>query len=274
MRNILILLLLATGLMAPGLLTPGPQVLAQPNLEYTYPVSASICCLEKSGDKYFTMNVSGKQCLIYNLDHTLYKTVNLVVPDGYFLYNIQFVSEHIFNLDDKIEFSYTYSKYNLTETSYYYSYETRVINENGMQILNIPGAGHTEILETENEGRKFLVYVYDFFQIPSTTQTKVYSLPEEEELLKAGPIQHRHQFGNPYPNPSRGMVNIPVKLPPDVEEGELVLYNLHGQEVTRYFVKGDEDLVILPGGMLIPGTYIYKIKSGKGESKGKRISIL
>ena len=261
MRYLMILSLLASGLI----------IQAQPSLEYTYPVSASICTLEKSGDKYFTMDVSGKQCQIYNLDHSLYRTINLEVPDDYYLYNIQFMTEHTFNTDDLIEFAYIYSKYNLTETSYYYSYETRVINESGVEILKIPGAGHTEILDTETNGRKLLVYVYDFFQSPVSTQTKIYSLPEEP--LKAGPIQHRYQPGNPYPNPSGGMVNIPVQLPPDVEAGELVLYNIHGQEVIRQAVDGDEDLVILPGGTLIPGTYVYKLKTGKGESKGSKITI-
>jgi len=30
--------------------------------------------------------------------------------------------------------------------------------ENGVEILKIPGAGHTDILETENNGRKFLLF--------------------------------------------------------------------------------------------------------------------
>jgi hypothetical protein len=246
---------------------------AQPILENTYPVSTSICCLEKSGDKYFTMDVTGKQCQIYNLDHSIYKTIALEVPADYYLYNIQFLTEHTFNSDDLIEFAYIYSKYNASETSYYYSYETRVINENGVEILKIPGAGHTDILETENNGRKFLAYVYDFFQIPTTTQTKVYSLPEVQEPLKAGPIRNQYRLGNPYPNPSGGMINIPVKLPPDAGAGELILYNMHGQEVMRQEVDGEEEMIILPGGTLIPGTYVYKVQTGKGESKGKKINI-
>jgi hypothetical protein len=245
--------------------------MAQPGFEHSYGISTSICHLEKSGDKYFAMDVSGKKCMIYNMDHTLYRTIDLPVPTDYYLYNIQFVSEHTFNKDDLIEFVYIYSKYNPTETSYYYSYETRVINENGVEILWIPGAGHTEILDTENDGRKFLLYVYDFSQVPATTQTQVYSLPEDP--LKSGPIQNRYKTGNPWPNPSRGMINIPVKLPPGKEKGWLILYNIHGMEVMRHEVNGDEELVVLPGGLLIPGTYLYKVKSGQGESKGRKISI-
>ncbi len=242
--------------------------------EYTYPISTSICQLEKSGDKYFAMDVAGNQCKIYNMDHSVYRTINLNVPADYYLYNIQYVSEHTFNQDDLIEFVYIYSKYNPTETSYYYSYETRVVNENGVELLKVTGAGHTEILETQDNGRKLLVYVYDFYQVPATTQTQVYPLPDPPVgLLKSGPIQQGRRLGNPWPNPSAGMINIPVKLPPDAEPGELVLYNIHGQEVMRQAVDGEEELVILPGGVLIPGTYVYKLKSGKGESEGKKITI-
>jgi hypothetical protein len=256
------------------LLILATAIAAQPVQENTYPISASICKLEKSGEKYFAMDVTNKQCKIYNMDHTPYRTVNLAVPEGYYMYNIQHVSEHTFNQDDLIEFVYIYSKYNPTETSYYYSYETRVINENGVELLNIPGAGHTEIFETEENGRKLLVYVYDFYQIPAVTQTMVYSLPDPpDDPLKSGPIQHKHRPGNPWPNPSGGAVNIPVKIPPGEEPGELILYNIHGQEVMRQAINDEQEIIILPGGVLIPGTYVYKLKTGKEESQGKKIMI-
>ncbi|MFC2112251.1 T9SS type A sorting domain-containing protein [Bacteroidota bacterium] len=262
------------------LLAVGMAVHAQPSLEHTYPVSVSVCNLEKSGIKYFSMDVTAQQCQIFNIDHTLHKFVSLTVPADYYLYNIQHVSQHLFNQDDLIEFVYIYSKYNATETSYYYSYETVVINESGTVIETIPGAGHTEIKVAEDSSRKFLVYVYDFFQIPATTQTMVYSLPDPPDppdppvqTTKSGGIRNQHRLGNPWPNPSGGIVNIPVHLPPDVESGELVLYNIYGQEVMRKYVEGDEELLILPGGVLIPGTYLYKLQHRKGESQGKKITI-
>jgi hypothetical protein len=253
------------------LLAPGTGLKAQPVLEFTYPISASICNLEVLGDKYFAMDVTNKQCWIYNMDHSAYKAISLTVPADYYMYNIQYVSQHTFNSDDLIEFVYIYSKYNPTENSYYYTYETRVINENGVELLKIPGAGYTEILETETGSRKFLVYVYDFYQVPATTQTRVYSLPDEP--MKSGPIQQQRHLGNPWPNPSRGAINIPVHIPPDAGPGELILYNIYGQEVMRQAVNGDQEFIILPGGVLIPGTYVIKLKSEQGETQGNKITI-
>jgi hypothetical protein len=257
--------------LAVASLISGQKSSAQPVLEHTYPVSATICNLEESGDKYFAMDVANRYCRIYNMDHSPYRSISLTVPEGYYLYDIQHVSEHMFNQDDLIEFVYIYSKYNPTETSYYYSYEARVINENGEELLKIPGAGYTEMLEAEYGSRKFLVYVYDFYQVPATTQTMVYSLPDEP--MKSGPIQQQHRLGNPWPNPSRGTLNIPVKIPPGESPGELILYNIHGQEVLRQPVDEEQEFIILPGGLLIPGTYVVKLKSEQGETSGKKITI-
>ena len=257
--------------LAIAFLIAGQKASAQPALEHTYPISATICNLEGSGDKYFAMDVASRYCRIYNMDHSPYRSISLTVPEDYYLYDIQHVSEHIFNQDDLIEFVYIYSKYNPTETSYYYSYETRVINENGEELLKVPGAGYSEILETEDGSRKFLVYVYDFYQIPATTQTMVYSLPDEP--MKSGSIQQQHRLGNPWPNPSHGTLNVPVKIPPGEGPGELILYNIHGQEVFRQPVGEEQEFIILPGGLLIPGTYVVKLKSEQGEGAGKKITI-
>jgi len=69
------------------------------------------------------------------------------------------------------------------------------------------------------------------------------------------------------------MVHIPVKIPPNAGPGDLILYNLHGQEVMRQEVNEEDELLILQEGVLIPGTYVYKIASGKGESEGRKITI-
>ena len=254
------------------MLTAGMALYAQPSLETVYSVSTNICTLEKAGDKYYAMDIANKQCRIYNLDHSLFRTIDLVVPEGYYLFDIQQVTQHIFNQDDLIEFAYIYSMFNQTETSWYYNYETRVINENGTEILKIPGAGHTQVSLTQDGSRKFLVYIYDFYIIPATTQTQVYSLPSTP--LKSG-IVHGSAFRlrNPYPNPASGMINIPVKLPQGVNKGYLQIYNLSGQLIDLREIKKSDEYILIPGGALLPGSYVYNI-SGQGQkSESKKITI-
>jgi hypothetical protein len=67
----------------------GMALFAQPSLETVYSVSTNICRLEKAGDKYYAMDLANKQCRVYNLDHSLYRTINLTVPEGYYLFDIQ-----------------------------------------------------------------------------------------------------------------------------------------------------------------------------------------
>lgn len=259
-------------LLSSLMLMAGMALFAQPSLETVYSVSTNICTLEKAGDKYYAMDLANKQCRVYNLDHSLYRTINLTVPEGYYLFDIQQISQHIFNQDDQIEFAYIYSRFNQTETSWYYDYETRVINENGQEILKIPGAGHTLVIPTQDAGRKFLVYIYDFYVIPATTQTQVYSLPSTP--LKSEAIHgSAYRLRNPYPNPASGMINIPVSLPPGVNKGYLQIYNISGQLIDLREINKTDESILIPGGALLPGSYIYNI-SGKGrKSESKKITV-
>lgn len=254
------------------MLTAGMALSAQLSLETVYPVSTNICTFEKAGDKYYAMDIENKQCRIYNLDHSLFRTIDLSVPEGYYLFDIQQISQHIFNQDDLIEFAYIYSRFNQTETSWYYDYETRVINENGQEILKVPGAGHTLFIPVQDGSRKFLVYIYDFYVIPATTQTQVYSLPTAP--LKSETIQgSAYRLRNPYPNPASGMINIPVSLPEGVNKGYLQIFNVSGQLIDLKEIKKSDKSILIPGGSLLPGSYVYNI-SGQGlKSESKKITV-
>ena len=259
-------------MLTASLLMAGMAMMAQLSLETVYPVSTNICTFEKAGDKYYAMDIDNKQCRIYNMDHSVYRTIDLPVTEGYYLFDIQQISQHIFNQDDLIEFAYIYSKFNPTETSWYYSYETRVINENGTEILKVPGAGHTLVLPTQDGGRKFLVYIYDFYVIPATTQTQVYSLP-------ASPLKSEAVYGsayrlrNPYPNPATGMINIPVQLPPGVNKGYLQIYDVSGQIIDLREINKSDQTILIPGGILLPGNYIYNISGNGQQSESKKITV-
>lgn len=248
---------------------------AQMNLENVYSVSANIIQLEKSGFKYYSMDVPNKQSRIYNMDHSIFKIFNLTVPDGYYLYNIQFVSEYLFNSDDLVELVYTYSKYNETETGYWwYDYETRIVNENGIELLKVPGAGFTDVLETGNNGRKFLVWVYDYSVFPAIIHTNVYSLPDQISSAKA--LSEDSPFigiGNPYPNPTKGLFAVPVFLPDPNTQGILNLYDIKGNLVKSLPVSGSSEIIKIPSGVLMPGTYMLNLNTGSEQSVNKKVII-
>jgi hypothetical protein len=147
-----------------------------------------------------------------------------------------------------------------------------VINENGTEILKMPGAGHTLVIPTEDGGRKFLVYIYDFYVIPATTQTQVYTLPDAP--LKSENIHgSAYRLRNPYPNPASGMINIPVSLPPGINKGYLQIYNVSGQLIDLREIKNTDESIIIPGGSLLPGNYIYNISGDGHKSESIAVTI-
>jgi len=247
---------------------------AQPILDNVYSVSANIAELEKSGYKYYTMDVSLKQCQIYNLDHSVFKTFNLTLPTGYDLYDIQQVSEHLFNDDDLVEIVAISYHYNETETGWwYYTYETIVVNENGQVILKVPGAGHTEVVDLGEDGKKFLVWIYDNSVYPYIIHTNVYDLPEQQsqttksEILAVQP----ELLGNPYPNPASGSFSVPLNH--TGPGGNLNLHNMQGGFIRSFNITGQEKNIMLPAEDLAPGTYIINLQSPCKVSRAKKVVI-
>lgn len=254
------------------LLLTGTNLLSQPVFEKTYSESANICYLESIGQVYYSMDVINKQCLLYTMDHSLIKSISLPTPDGYYLADIQYVSEQLFNSDDLVELVYIYSKYVPTTGSYYYTFETKLINENGNVLETFPGAGFTSVVETIENGKKFLVYEYNYSVIPYKTYTHVYSLPETTTKSAELPAVSL-TLGNPYPNPAKQQINIPIELPEGIASAQLVLINLKGQKVLSYPVRDSDENILLPTRQMDPGTYLYTLQSHGWHSESKKVVI-
>jgi len=250
----------------------GPALIAQPVLEKIYTESANICQLESIGEVYYSMDVISKQCHIYRMDHSLYKSIPIPTLEGYYLSDVQYVSEKLFNSDNLIELVYSYTKYVPTETSYYYTYETKLINENGTILLTIPGAGHTDVIDVPGHGKKFLVYEYNYSVIPYRTYTHVYSLPESATKSVDYTLSAVNP-GNAFPNPASEQVNIPVRLPEGIHSGTLELLDMNGMKMLSHPLTETIENLILPTDQLNPGTYIYQLKSGEWSSSARRIVI-
>jgi hypothetical protein len=245
---------------------------AQPTYEHTFSESANIAFLDKLGEVYYTMDVISKQCLIYDMDHTLLKSIALPTPEGYYLSDIQYLSENLFNQDDLVELVYIYSKYVPTDFSYYYTFETRLINENGVDLLTLPsGSGFTTVIETPSSGKKFLVYDYDYSVIPYRTSTNVYSLPETGTKSVTRSLTKLE--GPAWPNPASGQVNIPVTLPEGVHSGSLEILDIHGRSILSYPLTNTSGTVVVPTSQLHSGTYLYQVHTGEHTSEVKKIII-
>lgn len=258
---------------AAGLLLAGAVLSAQPVFEHKYDESVNFCYLESIGEVYYAMDVINKQCHLYKMDHTLYKSIPIPVPEGYYLSDVQYVTERLFNDDALVELVYSYTKYVPTTTSYYYTYETKLINENGVVLNTWPGAGYTQVIETPSHGKKFLVYEYNYSVIPYRTYTHVYNLSGSGVSAAAAADQPALSLAPPYPNPVEGLVHVPVALPGDAVSGTLRICDLGGIPLLSFPVTAADRLIELSVEQLVPGTYLYFVETGQTRSGAGKIVI-
>jgi hypothetical protein len=234
---------------------------AQITLEQTYPASATLTELGVSGYKYYLMDVTNNQCRLYNTDHSLWKTIALTIPGGMYLYNIQYVSDTLFNKDNKVELAYTYYSYDTA--LYYYTYYTRVIDEDGIELLAVPGCSYIDVVNTSTNGTKMLAYVYDYSIILYTLNTLVYSLPGH---LPPGGINPGGDdyLKKAYPNPASSRVKIPYQLPQGINDAQVLLMNVSGQILKSYKVDRTFNELIIQTTDLPQGIYLYQLKTDQG----------
>jgi hypothetical protein len=248
-----------------------PGLKGQITLEQTYDFSGTVTQLENDGYKYFFMDVVNSRCLLYNLDHSLWKTIDVSVPAEYWLYDMGYVSQKLFNTNDLIELSYICYYYD--EAGQYYIYETRIADETGNILLTIPGGAFAEVVSAGAGGSKYIAYVWDYSVFPYTVQTKIYSIPGQ--LLSSGPagtapFQHRLDL---YPNPATNSINVDYSLPGSASTGELQVIDQQGRTVRRYNVDNRWDHIIVETAGFAPGLYFCRLVTGSQAQEIKKFII-
>ena len=244
---------------------------AQVTLEKTYNYSATIVKFETLGYKYYLMDVPNAQCRIYNLDHSLYKTINCSVPSGCYLYDIKFLSENLFDSDSGIELLYTWYKY--YSGSDYYDYDSKIMNEDGSEIVFIDGALYNYINKTEEDTYKLFSYCYDFSWFPEVIWTNVYSLPGAP-VVNAALFENVSEFLlKAYPNPASNILKVAYALPENVDSGILQLFDNSGRQVNQFVVDRFSDHLDLDVSKLSGGIYHYFIEYGNKKSPSQKVVV-
>lgn len=244
----------------------------QINLLNTYAYSGTFVKLETEGYKFYLMDVPAGECRIYNTDFSLWKTVKLSVPSNNWLTDIQFLSQHLFNSDDKLEVLYVCYEYVETATSYYYIYTTRIAGENGQILLDVPGGAYSEIKTSSQNESRLMVYVWDYSVFPYTVQTRIYSIPGM--LTGTGPLVRDPGLTGEilaFPNPSNGLVNIRIPGLAENEKTDLIILNDLGQVVYRHPVSAPVTGIDMEPAGLPAGTYYFRIEGPHYQTKPKKI---
>ena len=245
-------------------------VKSQITLEKEYSESVIFAYLE--GDCYYSVDFVNNQCAIYELGHASKKTVNIDVPTDWYLNDVAFISTNIFNDDNLIEMLVVYYRYvPLTDSTGYYEYQTKVINENGTVLLNVPGGGFSDIIKTGEGETKLMVYIYDFMIYPYTYNTNVYSLP-------GNPVSSNNEdqtimLQDAYPNPSGSVVNIPYQVKSNFGGGTLIITDMNGRVIKRLPTENRAGQFILNTNDMAPGQYIYHIQNKGNRTAAKKFVV-
>lgn len=234
--------------------------------------------LEVDGDKFVFADKTNKLLKFYNLNHTPWKTISFATAtdmnSSANVQNITYLSQHLFNTDDKIEFLYVdYSGSNPPV------FITHVINEddailftanNQAPLLNASVPQDQRPIYNSSAGTKMILsgtasgdgkaYVYGLAGT-LTASIKGYT----EDGLKS------LSTSMAYPNPTMSSTKIDYTLPNGANTGEIVFYDTQGKEVKRFNVDNTFNSLLISTEDLQSGLYYYNLQTTQGISGAKKL---
>jgi len=234
---------------------------------------------EISGERYVKINRWGKVINIYDMSHSLVKTISLASlplwgssPNGT-IGSILYLSEQLFDTDSKIEFLYTIDS---PYTGIYNEDGTLLFSDTGSVPIrmNIPEQQYP-IYNTSVGTKMILSYNNNNSGMPMPA--KVFSLPGilSTDIAKANSVLvAQSSISNPYPNPAVNTTQIDYVLPKGINQGEIVFYNLQGKEVKRFKVDNTFNSLLISTSNLAAGTYYYQLQTSGQNSAGKKMVVI
>lgn len=233
----------------------------------SYSGSLAIVNLEVDGEKYCRIirTTTLRRIDFYNLDHSYWKGIDCnsfpmlsslgpsptPIPFFYAMY----ISQHLFNSDDAIEF--------LFYTSSGGSSNCRIYDETGNIFQNFDGqapnvyntAPHTQLpLYNTSQGAKLI--------LSNITDGKayVYSLPGTLTEIQTVEAESK-SYMNTFPNPSKTHTTIDYKLPENCSNGEISIYDNGGNLLRMFTVDHSFSNLILNNDEFAQGQYIVTLKT-------------
>ena len=282
MKKLLILSLLAFDMNAK----------AQIVLENIYPQgelgNLRIIHLTNAGYKY--SEVYGGVIKLYDLNHSLYKTINIPNTAPLGIQDVYFISDELFNTNPSdIEYLVTLNGYSNMNIK-----GTRVYDENGNIVFTVDSFQLPHNAQIFNFGEPIFftpngVKMILHKTIPNVFNDSiavVYSLPgilpcnDCTNGVVSGLANDGGNYGekinlsNSYPTPAINSTRIDYTFPDGVNEGEIVFYDLQGKEVKRYKVDKTFDHLLISTADIPAGTYLYQLQTSAQSSAGKKMVVI
>ncbi|MFT4598652.1 MAG: hypothetical protein ACJAR8_001283 [Bacteroidia bacterium] len=227
---------------------------SQITLEHTYTVAESqtqlgIINLSSSGYKYILAGTNANsQVKLYNLDHSLWKTINVPALSGFTLQFAGNISEGLFDVNKEIEYVAQY--YNLSTNPVQWHF--KVLNENGKVIKDLPNRAYQRVIATASNTFKLIVTDVNFIR-------EVYSLPGKYNTLRVPDTDEVGTLGNSFPNPATERIIIPYNLDNSISTGLINIYDNTGRLVKSLTIDNSFNNIELDLSTYSSGLYYYNI---------------
>ncbi len=133
--------------------------------------------------KFYNFDPKSQNIKFYNLDNSLWKTIQLPLDKNHYFEELLLVSQNTINTDDEIELVYTSIEYNYThveedpnDDNDLVRYTLNIVNESGQKLLTVPNSQRLK-LSSSNGINKLLVYKGAEFAFRDDSEILVYALP-------------------------------------------------------------------------------------------------
>lgn len=226
--------------------------------------------------KYLNVNLDNEEIKLYNLNHTLYKTIDIPLPYVPYKYRIQYVTRSLFDCDtSNIEYLLLWTNGDagfFNDTLRLYSEDGTVLFEEAPGFMGWICVGCATIISSYiRETPDGTEMQLDNF---TTGETRIYNLcgtlPTSYE---SGSNSDNLSFRS-YPNPAKEFATIQYHLPDNVKEATLNIYDQQGIEVKSFQIDNTFSNVLLSSDDLISGTYYYNIFIPGFNTEAKKMVII
>lgn len=231
---------------------------------------------EVSGERYVKINRWGQVMDVYNMNHSLVKTISLASVPLCFgsLGDILYLSEKLFDTDPAIEFMYIRAACGASSPYYI----TNIYKEDGTILFSDTGAAEIRLnfeqqqwpIYNTSVGTKMILSYRNgqakVFGLPGTLSTAIQE--------STGKLIQAQGISNPYPNPTNNTTRVDYKLPDGINQGEIVFYDLQGKEIKRFKVDRTFDSLLISTADIPAGTYFYQLQTANQASEGKKMVVV
>ena len=230
-------------------LTSFGQAVLESSYTTNYPQSNDLNCTfyASNGLNYFTYNKVANTITVFNENHIQIKNFILPMDPTYNLREVFFITDHLYNNNDELEFIYSVSGSS--------GQAVLVCSENGVLLqtfankyyahLKKNSTGNYKLIVNDSQFGSTFTQNYDVYSLTGTLST------EQQDI-------YFRNFTFAFPNPSNGIINISNKLSNN-EISTLEIFNIEGKKILEQKIINNNEPIKLDISSFSNGIYIYKL---------------